>query len=100
MLSFRKGFMVNTSWKDQSVLLVIRDCVPLTIIATVWHTIERDAINASRKNGASNRQWLDGNRLATRKKPPVTGVGSNQNMQLSCWCIMPTVICTIPIQPT
>jgi hypothetical protein len=92
--------MVNTSWKDQSALLVIRDCVLLTIIATAWHTIERDVINASRKNVASSRQWLDGNQPATRKKPPVTGVGSNQNMQLSCWYIMPTVICTIPMQST
>jgi hypothetical protein len=100
MLSFRKGFTINTAWKDQFVLLAIRDCAPLTIIATVWHTIERDAINASRKNGVSNRQWLDGNQPATRKKPPVTVAGSNQNTQLSCWCIMPTVICTIPMQPT
>ena len=80
--------MVNTSWKDQFVLLATRDCVLLTTIVTVWHTIERDVINALRKNGASNRQWLDGNQLATRKKPPVTGVALNQNMQLSCWCIM------------
>ena len=92
--------MVNISWKDQFVQLAIKDCVLLTITVTAWHTIDRDAINALRKNVASNRQWLGGNRLATRKKSPVTGVGSNQNMQLSCWCIMPTVICTIPIQPT
>jgi hypothetical protein len=92
--------MINISWKDQFVLLVIRDCVLLTIIATAWHTIERDAISALRKNGASSRRWLDGNRPATRKKPPVTGVVLNQNTQLSCWCIMPTVICTIPMQPT
>jgi hypothetical protein len=91
--------MVNISWKDQFVLLVIRDCVLLIIIVTAWHTIERDAISALRKNGASNRQWLDGNQPATRKKPPVTVVGLNQNMQLSCWCIMPTVIYTIPMQP-
>jgi len=91
--------MINISWKDQFVLLVIRDCAPLTIIATVWHTIERDAINVLRKNAVSSRQWLDGNQLATRKKPPVTNVVSNQNTQLSCWCIMPTVICTIPMQP-
>ena len=92
--------MVNISWKDQFVQLVIRDCVRLTITVTVWYTIELDAINALRKNGVSSRQWLDGNQPATRKKPPVTGVGSNQNMQLSCWCIMQTVICTIPMQPT
>jgi hypothetical protein len=48
--------MVNISWKDQFVLLVIRDCVLLIIIVTAWHTIERDAISALRKNGASNRQ--------------------------------------------
>ena len=84
MLSFRKGFMVNTSWKDQYVLLAIRDCVLLTIIEMAWHTIELDVINALRKNGASNLRWLDGNRPATRKKPTVTGVDLNQSMQLSC----------------
>jgi hypothetical protein len=99
MLSFRKGFMVNTSWKDQCVLLAANDCVLLTTIVMAWHTIDLDAINALRKNGASNLRWLDGNQPATRKKPPVTGVGSNQNMQLSCWYIMQTVICTIPMQP-
>jgi hypothetical protein len=91
--------MVNTAWKDQRVLLVANDCVLLTTIVMVWHTIDRDAINALRKNGASNLQWLDGNQPATRKKPPVTGVALNQNMQLSCWCIIWTVICTIPVQP-
>ena len=80
--------MVNTSWKDQFALLVIRDCVLLTITETVWHTTERDAIYALRKNDESNHQWPGGNRLAIRKKPPVTSVGLNQNMQLSCWCIM------------
>ena len=90
--------MVNISWKDQYVLLAIRDCVPLTITVTAWHTIDRDAINALRKNVASNCQWLGGNQPATRKKPPVTGVVLNQNTQLSCWCIMWTAICTIPMQ--
>ena len=91
--------MVNISWKDQYVLLVIRGYVLLTITVTAWHTIDHDAISALRKNGASNRRWLDGNQPATRKKSPVTGVASNQNTQRSCWCIMPTVTCTIPMQP-
>lgn len=92
--------MVNISWKDQFALLVPRDCVLLTTIGPAWHTIDHDAISALRKNGTSSRRWLDGKQPATRKKPPVTGVGLNQNMQLSCWCIMLTVICTIPMQPT
>jgi len=99
MLSFRKGFVINISWKDQYVPLVIRDCVLLTTIEIVWHTIDRDAISALRKNGASSRRWLDGNRLVTRKNPPVTVAVLNQNIPLSCWFIMPTVICTIPMQP-
>lgn len=80
--------MINIPWKDRFVLLVIRDCVPLTIIVTAYHITDRDVICVLRKSGGLSRRWLAGNQLAIRKKPPVTNVGLNQNMRRSCWCIM------------
>ena len=80
--------MVNIPWKDQFVLLATKDCVLLTIIEMEWHTIDLDVIYVLRKNDKSRRRWLGGNRPAIRKKPPVTNVDLNQNMQLSCWYIM------------
>jgi hypothetical protein len=50
----------------------------------VCHIIVVGVSIASRKIDESNRQWLVGNLLATRKKPHAIDVALEQNTQHSC----------------
>jgi hypothetical protein len=79
--------------KEKLVQRAINICVPLTIlILTILYIIDQNAQFVLQRVRKSNRLNQDGAQPAIKKSWPVIVVDLDQDMLVSCWCIMWTVI--------